>query len=344
MRWGATAILAVPLTLGAGFFFAQTAGNNEIAQTVLRIFRYLLPAEILLLAILTLIGLQYERHARDRDSKSYPPPGKLIDIGGYRLHLNCAGKAGPSVVLEYGHQGSPLDWRLVQPELARWMRVCSYDRAGYGWSDSSPKSRVPSVMALELHTLLRAAGEEPPYILVGHSFGALNAIMFAHRFPDEVAGIVLVDGLHPEAMEPFRLSNRISIRMKQITMPLGLPRYRRWCGGGGPETTRGMNQAINCRGRLYEAIYRERSDFPRAAAEIRAINNLGAVPLIVIARDPKVRNNSPDEIRWNQLQQQYLGLSRNSEFVIAAGSGHNIPLADSKAVVDAVRKFARHLH
>ena len=344
MRWAAIAMLAGPVALVAGFLFAQCAGNNEVAQTFLRIFRYLLAAEILLLAILILTGQQYERRERDRDSKLYPPPGKLVDIGGYRLHLNCAGDVGPSVVLEYGHQGSYLDWRLVQPDLARWTRVCSYDRAGYGWSDSSPTSRVPSVMAQELHTLLRTAGEKPPYILVGHSFGALNAIMFAHLFPEEVAGVVLVDGSHPDALEPFRLSNRIFIRTMQFTMPLGLPRYRRWCGGAGPETIRGMSLAISCRSRLYGAIHREWAEFPRTAAEIRAINNLGAVPLIVIARDPKVRGNSPEEIRWNDLQHKYLGLSTNSEFVIAAGSGHNVPLADPTAVVDAVRKLARNSH
>jgi pimeloyl-ACP methyl ester carboxylesterase len=164
-----------------------------------------LAAEILAVTILALTGFAYERRARQRDNELYGRSKKLIDIGGYRLHLNCSGQGGPVVVLEYGLQGSYLDWYAVQPEIARFNRVCSYDRAGYGWSDPSPLPRVPSVMADELHTLLHAAGEKPPYILAAHSYGSFTAVMFAHRFPDQVSGLVLVDGLHTFSTFPFGL-------------------------------------------------------------------------------------------------------------------------------------------
>jgi hypothetical protein len=188
VRWTIAAALLVPIAVATGALLAKYAGQNDLARTLFRPLRYLFAAEVLLLFIAASIGFVYESRARDRDTKLYCPPGKLVDIGAHRLHISCAGQGSPTVVLEYGHQASYLDWYLVQPEIARFSRVCSYDRAGYGWSDLSPAPRVPSVMAEEMHTLLRAAGEAPPYILVGHSFGSFDAVMFAHKFPNEGGG------------------------------------------------------------------------------------------------------------------------------------------------------------
>jgi pimeloyl-ACP methyl ester carboxylesterase len=321
--------------VAVGALLAKFIGQNDLARSLYRTLLSLVAAEVLLLFIAASIGFAYERRARDRDAKLYRPPGKLVDVGGHRLHLSCTGQGSPTVVLEYGHQGSYLDWHLVQPELARFARVCSYDRAGYGWSDLSPAPRFPTVMVEELHELLRAAGEAPPYILVVHSFGSFDAVMFAHKFPDEVAGIVLVDGLHPDAIPPFLWREKVWLRLMQLTIPFGLPRWRGWCGGA----VSGIRQAITCRSSLYQAIYREWSAFPQSADEIREINGLGAIPLIVIARDPEVRGNSSAEMRWNRLQRQNLRLSTNSEFVIATGSGHDVPLAKPNVVVNTVRKL-----
>jgi pimeloyl-ACP methyl ester carboxylesterase len=321
--------------VAVGTLFAKYAGQTDLARSLYRVLQYVFAAGVLLGAITASTGFVYERSARDRDAKLYRPPGKLVDVGGSRLHLNCTGQGSPTVVLEYGHQASYLDWHLVQPELARFARVCSYDRAGYGWSDLRGAPRVPSVMAEELHTLLQAAGENPPYILVGHSFGSFDSVMFAHKFPNEVAGVVLVDGLHPDAVPPFSWREKIWLRVMQFTMPFGLPRWRGWCGGA----VSGMKQAITCRSSFYQAIYREWSAFPQSADEVRGITSLGDIPLIVIARDPEVRGNSSAEMRWNRLQRQNLRLSTNSEFVIATGSGHDVPLAKPNVVVNTVRKL-----
>ena len=338
VRWTIAAALLVPIAVATGALLAEYAGQNDLARTLFRTLRYLFAAEVLLLFIAASIGFVYESSARGRDAKLYCPPGKLVDIGAHRLHISCAGQGSPTVVLEHGHQASYLDWYLVQPDIARFSRVCSYDRAGYGWSDLSPVPRVPSVMAEEMHTLLRAAGEAPPYILVGHSFGSFDAVMFAHKFPNEAAGVVLVDGSHPDAVRPFLLREKVWLRVMQFTMPFGLPRWRAWCGGA----VSGIKQAITCRSSVYQAIYREWLAFPQSADEVRTITSLGNIPLIVIARDPEVRGNSPAEMRWNQLQRQYLRLSPNSEFVIAAGSGHDVPLAKPDIVVNAVRKLHAH--
>lgn len=339
IRWAVVAGLAAPALLGATFIAAKFADKTNFAHSALRAFRWVVMAEFLVLVVLSTIGLVYEHRARLRDATLFHPPGKQVDIGGYRLHINCIGTGSPTIVLEYGHQGSYFDWNQVQPEIAGFTRVCSYDRAGYGWSDPSPRPRLPSVMAEELRALLDAAGEKPPYVVVAHSFGGFNALMFTHKFPDEVSGLVLVDGLHTFSEFSFELPEKASLRMMRVVMRFGLPRWRHWCGGTGPEELRGEKEAISCKPELYDAFYHERALFSDDVAEIRGITDLGSVPLIVIAHDPKIGNMSLEF--WQQAQHQKLQLSRSSQLVIATGSGHDIPLMRPDVIVAAVRKLVQ---
>ena len=147
------------------------------------------------LALLLLLLLLAPAHARQAaDSGAAPkPPGRLVDVGGYRLHLDCAGAGGPTVVLIAGAGDFSFDWSLVRPGASRFARVCSYDRAGLAWSDLGPTPRTMRQDAYELHTLLARAGVAPPYVLVGHSIGGLIARVYAAQYPREVAGVVLVD-------------------------------------------------------------------------------------------------------------------------------------------------------
>src|SRR5205809_7581444 len=125
-------------------------------------------------------------------------PGRFFDVGGFRLHLNCQGKGSPVVVFDSALGGSSLSWALVQPEIAAMTRACSYDRAGFGWSDAGPMPRTAGRIADELDVLLRRAGEVPPYVLVGHSFGARVMRVFAARHRADVAGLVLIEPAFPE--------------------------------------------------------------------------------------------------------------------------------------------------
>lgn len=120
-------------------------------------------------------------------------PGRLVDVGGYRLHLYCSGEGSPGVVLDAGLGDACLVWRTVQDQVAAFQRVCSYDRAGYGWSDPGPKPRTYQQAAEELHTLLRNAGEISPFVLVGHSAGCNTIRLYASAYPEEVAGLVLIE-------------------------------------------------------------------------------------------------------------------------------------------------------
>src|SRR5258708_6347111 len=187
LRWAAIALIAFPILLAVFAGVASLTGHGESSRTFLRVMRYLVAAELAILTVMAGARTGYQARSTRRDLKTYHPPGKLIDVGGYRLHLYCTGDGGPTVLLEFGLDGSYLDWYRVQPEVSKFARVCSYDRAGYGWSDVSAQPRVPSIMSAELHQLLVNAGEKPPYILVGHSLGSFNALMYAHQYASEVA-------------------------------------------------------------------------------------------------------------------------------------------------------------
>src|SRR3989337_877218 len=142
---------------------------------------------VLLLALGTAIAGAI---AKSNLAKQYPAPGQLVDVGGYKMHINCTGQGSPTVILAAGSLEYSLFLALVQPDVARFTRVCSYDRAGYGWSEPSPHPRTANTMVEELHTLLVNAKVEGPYVLVGHSLGGMHMRVVAHNYPDEVVGLI----------------------------------------------------------------------------------------------------------------------------------------------------------
>jgi pimeloyl-ACP methyl ester carboxylesterase len=149
-----------------------------------------------------LLGAVYQTLGTRRDAKLYPPPGRLVDLGSHRLHLLETGRGTPTILFEAGLMSTVLSWTDLQRELTRSFHVVSYDRAGLGWSDLGPMPRTADRIVDELHTLLERAAIPPPYVLVGHSFGGLTMPLFAARFPEEVAGMVLVDPVAPAEWNP----------------------------------------------------------------------------------------------------------------------------------------------
>lgn len=161
---------------------------------------------------LIVAGLFFQAVGLKRDERRFPAPGRLVDAGGHKLHLYELGSGSPVVVLESGISASSLNWRAVQTEVAKFARVCSYDRAGLGWSDLSDTPCIPPSLARQLRALLDNAGIAAPYILVGHSFGGLIVQAFAGLYPDETAGLVLVDPLDPAEWTPITDEQRRIIR------------------------------------------------------------------------------------------------------------------------------------
>src|SRR5438046_8619581 len=163
------------------------------------------PRSFVRLAAAGLMFSTASARAQDPSAPPLPAPGRLVDIGGWRLHLNCTGDArpaGPTVILEAGIGDFSVEWSLVQPMVARFARVCSYDRAGDGWSELGPHPRTLHQIVYELHTLLDKAGERPPYVLVGHSYGGWLVRLYRSTYPSEVVGMVLVEG---GADNPWRM-------------------------------------------------------------------------------------------------------------------------------------------
>lgn len=194
-----------------------------------RLFKWLIISGLLIVAadaIFQFSRMQWENHR-------FPPRGRLVDIGGLRLHINCTGAGSPTVVMENGPNDSSVVWQLVQPEVSKFTRVCSYDRAGFGWSDAPNEPRTSSNIADELNRLLTRAAIPGRYVFVAFEYGALNVRMFTSRHREQVMGMVLVDPTHPDMHHrpPFNASTPRSTLVKAYyylmlwTVPLGVPAF-----------------------------------------------------------------------------------------------------------------------
>ena len=333
--------VGVPFLLLLLVMIVHAGGNATLSRSFLRTLRWVTATELALLVVLASVGAIYEYRSRARDRREFPPQGKLVDLGGYNLHIQCVGpqraENAPTIVLDSGLVGSVLDWRRVLPEVARFARVCAYDRGGYGWSDPSPRPRTPDGITADLHALLEKSGERPPYILVGHSLGGLNMWAYASRYPGEVAGLVLVDSVHPQESFPFHRLERVRLLLLRYALPFGLPRWRGWCGG--PEKA-----AIACQPRYQRSYYEQRATMPLYFAEARKLSPPGSIPVILISRDPRRPGaNADTESRWRNWQQDLRRISSNSHSVTAEGSGHDIPGERPDTIVQAIRNFRQQL-
>jgi pimeloyl-ACP methyl ester carboxylesterase len=301
-------------------------------------------------ALLSPAGAAYQSVATKFDGRKYPPPGGLVDAGGYRLHLNCTGEGTPTVVLDAGLGGGVPDWSLVQPEVAKFARVCSYDRAGFGWSEAGVRPRTSQQLVKELHALLGNAGVQAPYVLVGHSIAGIHAQLYAGQYPDEVAGMVLVDSSHEDqfSREEMRIPPFYPPLIKALS-PFGVARVINEVGAPPPNLPREIEAeraaVYSHTGSMY-AYADEMSAIPSDMEQLRASPmRLGDKPLIVLSRGMKEADQpvSPEEADraerwWAELQADLARRSTNGKQVIAEKSGHYIQFYQPDLVVDAVRQ------
>jgi pimeloyl-ACP methyl ester carboxylesterase len=250
----------------------------------------------------------------------------LVDVGGYRLAFHCVGEGSPTVVLETG-LGAPSEyWAPVQLELAGLTRVCRFDRAGRGSSDPAPTPRTCADMVADLRALLHNASIPAPYVLVGNSLGGMNARLYAYQHPEEVAGLVLVDGSHQDQF------TRISEALPEPEPDSPDPHkdfYRFWTGGGWRDP----------------ASNPENVDFVASREQLRAIHSLGDLPVVVLAsgvflREAPTRPEAGPRLHeiWQDLQHDLASLSSNSVYSVVEGSGHFIQRDQPEMVVDAIRR------
>jgi pimeloyl-ACP methyl ester carboxylesterase len=304
-----------------------------------------------LVIVLLLTGAIYQFVTTRMDEGKYPPPGRLVDVGGYRLHLHCTGAGTPTVVLDAGLGGGMLDWMLVQPEVAKFSRVCSYDRAGVGWSEAGTQPRTSQQISHELHTLLGNAGIQAPYVLVGHSFGGINMQYFASQHPDEVAGVVLVDSSHENQFSQKEMPKPPSFipSLTKVLAPLGVARMINKMGDTPPNIAPDLavqRASIYSHTRHLYAVADEMVSLSVSLEQARAVPfQLGNKPLVVLTRGKKeaVPFLSPEETdrmeqAWKELQAELAGRSQNGKQIIAEKSGHYIQFDQPDLVLDAIRQ------
>jgi pimeloyl-ACP methyl ester carboxylesterase len=302
----------------------------------------------LVVAALLLVasGALYQYVSAARDRRAHPMPGRLIDVGGYKMHIACTGDGPTPVILDSGLGDSYLTWRKVQPQIAQFTRVCSYDRAGLGYSESSPRPRSSQVFAEELHALLHNAGSAAPYVLVGHSLGGFNVRLYASSYPSEVAGMVLVDASHPEQQKrlPPALNDLDASWVREqeffeFTMPFGLPRLMGFCAQDVEV------RAAECNFHNVRESVAELKSISESAKQTAMTGSLGDIPLAVLSQDPDTpQYDLPEDLAkptndaWQRMQKELAQLSPRSTQVIAKNSGHYIQLDRPDVVVQAVRE------
>src|SRR5215210_773754 len=214
--------------LGISLSIVSSSTSRGIMR---RLGKVLLVLVVALLA-LAVAGAIYQAIATELAERDYPPPGEMVDVGGYSLHINCVGQGSPTVILDAGSGLFSAQWVRVQREVSDTTRVCAYDRAGMGWSEMGPDPRDAQQITSELHTLLGKAGIEGPYVLVGHSYGGMYMQTYAARYPEEVAGVALVDSStdpdqfshQPEAQDSYEPQKQQSaVGSQLVRLGVSLP-------------------------------------------------------------------------------------------------------------------------
>ena len=253
------------------------------------------------------------------DDKPFKPPGRFINIGFQTMYVDCLGENKPTIIVDVGIAASSASWYKIAKELSKNTRICLYDRAGYGWSDSGRGERTTATIVHELKLLVKRAEIPGPYIIVGHSFGGFTARYFAAKFPEDVAGLVLVDSSHPEQI--YRLSaldnqgKKPLITGRDANAPADFSEFeRKW-------------YFLNSSRKATFAQMAELKYFKQSAYQVKHSGRLKDIPIAVLSRGiaqlPEL-NGVSLENEWLDMQKDLLNLSKNSWHSIILNSGHNI--------------------
>jgi pimeloyl-ACP methyl ester carboxylesterase len=340
---------------------ATLENETKRERSLKRRVKWTLGSFLLLLALAAAMGASYQAINEHRDRTLFRQTGRSVNIGGFSLDLNCTGAGKPTVILESGLGIPAIGWGLVQLRIARFARVCSYDRAGYGWSDPGPFPRTSREIARELHALLRNAHVRPPYILVGHSFGGFNIRLFNEMYPNEVAGVVFVDASQEDAesemSDAMKAASAKSLRQLRrmdsvmgFLIDFGIARAAIERNLGAQHVPAQLVQELaylELQNKYVNAILSETESFNESAEEARAAGDFDDKPLVVLTagaagpQDPGVPKSDADAFfeAWvGQLQPKLQDLSTNGSQLVLLNSDHLIPFEQPQAIVDAVKQ------
>ena len=322
-----------------------------------------------IVAGLLIAGLLYQAIGAIRDRRRFAPPGVLISVGAHRLHYRCEGAGTPAVVLDAGIAASSLSWSRVQPAVAGFTRVCSYDRAGLAWSEYSPTARSMPALVSELRSLLQHVGVSPPYVLVGHSFGGMVVRAFARAHPSEVAGLVFVDTLHPEEWcEPSSEQRHLLrggvflSRVGAVLARLGVVRLSlSLLSGGAPGVPRRFSHLFGSRAatllghmvgevqklppevlpsvqahwsnpRAFHGMRQHLAALPSCCADVVCgTDTFGDMPVVVLSAGKR-------DPRWVAAGDSLARASSRGRHIVSPHSGHWVHLDDPDLVVHAIRE------
>jgi pimeloyl-ACP methyl ester carboxylesterase len=315
------------------------------------------------LAVSISLFLTLAHRAKTRLKRQYPPIGQMVDIGGYRLHMHVEGEGSHTVIFDAGAGGIGLSWELVRPAIAKVTRVVTYDRAGLGWSEPSPYPRDAATVALELHTMLSNANINAPYILVGHSLGGVVARQFAAKYPNEVAGLVMVDSAHEQQMKHFpgalvKMVNSMKgmFAVMRLLSKLGVFALKPslvQIGDNGklPRELVAQMQGVMASSESHAAgmIAESKSAY---AVQTQPVSTLGDVPLTIISHGQLDANAVPPslgaqvrdeyELAWQKLQVEITSLSTRGGRIVAERSGHNIMFEQPEIIIESILEMLQN--
>jgi pimeloyl-ACP methyl ester carboxylesterase len=285
---------------------------------------------------LSCVGGAYETYRESTDNLAMA--GRLIDVGGHKLHIDCTGTGGPTVVLEpgLGEPSSAMAW--IASGVATTTRVCVYDRAGRGWSESANGPQDGVGVATDLHTLLARAGERGPFVLAGHSAGGIYVLNFAHLYPEQVAGVVLLDSMHPQQYTKidgwpafYEMFRRASAVLPSLSR-LGIGRVLYGSAYSDlPARARDEQRAFWASPRHSRSVRDEFSQLRTAMAEARSLTTLGDRPLVVVTAEKDAEGG------WMTAQNELAALSTNSVHQMLPNATHSMVVEDEKTAAQSSR-------
>jgi pimeloyl-ACP methyl ester carboxylesterase len=305
-------------------------------------------------ALLALSGALYQGISDKLDAKKYPPIGKLVDVGGYNIHLYTTGSGGPSVILDAGMGCSALGWSLVQPKVAEFTQVTALDRAGNGWSDESPLERTSENIIMEFRTALKKANIPAPYVLVGHSFGGMNAQLWASLYPDEVLGVILVDSGHEDQYKKIPMP-QINHTVMMLASRLGvarlvthLPVHKKGIAVFPEDIQEQLLPQIRTT-KFMRTVLGEASQIETSCKQLKAVGkSLGDKPLMVIsaAKGTSAEGSgySQEQVDsflgyFKELQKDLATKSTQGKQVIAEESDHMVTLNQPQIIIDSIKEM-----